>query len=46
MPHYYYGFDWTYLAIVLPCLTSWLIVGIYISSFKRYELTTQPLEQS
>ena len=20
MPYYYYGFDWTYIVLVLPCL--------------------------
>ena len=37
MPYYYYGFDWTYLIIVLPCL----IISMWASSkvnstFRRY----------
>lgn len=37
MPYYYYGFDWTYLVIVLPCL----IISMWASSkvkntFRKY----------
>lgn len=37
MPYYFYGFDWTYLAVVLPCL----LLAFWASSnvnntFKRY----------
>lgn len=37
MPYYYYGFDWTYLVLVLPCV----ILSLWASSnvnatFKRY----------
>ena len=37
MPYYYYGFDWTYVVLVLPCL----ILSLWASSkghstFKRY----------
>ncbi len=35
--NYYYGFDWTYLVIVLPCiLLSLLASGLVNSTFKRY----------
>ena len=35
--YYYYGFDWTYLAIVLPCIIlSLLASGLVNSTFKRY----------
>lgn len=34
---YYYGFDWTYLAIVLPCLLVAMIASARVNStFKRY----------
>ncbi|MBQ7341090.1 MAG: zinc metallopeptidase [Oscillospiraceae bacterium] len=34
---YYYGFDWTYLAIILPCvLLSLLASGLVNSTYKRY----------
>ena len=34
---YYYGFDWTYLAIILPCvLLSLLASALVNSTFKRY----------
>ncbi len=38
MPYpYYYGFDWTYLVIVLPCLLLSLITSARVNStFKRY----------
>ena len=38
MPYtYYYGFDWTYLAIVLPCLLISLWASTSVNStFKRY----------
>ena len=37
MPYYYYGFDWTYLVLVLPCI----IISLWASSnvnstFKKY----------
>ena len=37
MPYYYYGFDWTYLIIVLPCilLSLWASSNVN-STFKRY----------
>ena len=34
---YYYGFDWTYLAIVLPCVILSLVASLLVNStFKRY----------
>ena len=38
MPYgYYYGFDWTYLVIVLPCLLLSLIASARVNStFKKY----------
>lgn len=37
MPYYYYGFDWTYLYIVLPCLLLAMIASARVNStFKRY----------
>lgn len=37
MPYYYYGFDWTYLVIVLPCIILSLIASAKVNStFKRY----------
>ena len=37
MPYYYYGFDWTYLVIVLPCilLSLWASSSVN-STFKKY----------
>ena len=37
MPYYYYGFDWTYLVIVLPCilLSLWASSNVN-STFRRY----------
>lgn len=37
MPFYYYGFDWTYLILVLPCilLSLWASTNVN-STFKRY----------
>ena len=37
MPYYYYGFDWTYVALVLPCLllSVWASANVN-STFKRY----------
>ena len=37
MPYYFYGFDWTYLYIVLPCilLSLWASSNVN-STFKRY----------
>ena len=37
MPYYYYGFDWTYLVIVLPCqlLSLWASAQVN-STFKRF----------
>lgn len=37
MPYYFYGFDWTYLYIVLPCLLLAMIASASVNStFKRY----------
>ena len=37
MPHYYYGFDWTYVVLVLPCLILSLWASSNVNStFKRY----------
>ena len=37
MPYYYYGFDWTYIYIVLPCLILSLIASTKVNStFKKY----------
>ena len=38
MPYpYYYGFDWTYIAIVLPCLLIAMIASARVNStFRRY----------
>lgn len=39
MPYYYYGygFDWTYLAIILPCLIISMLASARVNStFKRY----------
>lgn len=37
MPYYYYGFDWTYLVLVLPCLILSLWASSSVNStFKRY----------
>jgi len=37
MPYYYYGFDWTYLYLVLPCLILAMIASARVNStFKRY----------
>ena len=38
MPYYYYGFDWTYLVIVLPCilLSLWASSSVN-STFKKYD---------
>lgn len=37
MPYYYYGFDWTYLVLVLPCLllSVWASARVN-STFKKY----------
>ena len=37
MPYYYYGFDWTYLVLVLPCmlLSLWASNNVN-TTFKRY----------
>lgn len=37
MPYYFYGFDWTYVAIVLPCLllSMWASARVN-STFKKY----------
>lgn len=37
MPYYYYGFDWTYIVIVLPCilLALWASANVN-STFRRY----------
>lgn len=37
MPYYFYGFDWTYLYIVLPCFILAMIASARVNStFKRY----------
>ena len=37
MPYYYYGFDWTYLVIVLPCLLLSMIASSSVNStFNKY----------
>ena len=37
MPYYFYGFDWTYLTIVLPCIIISLLASASVNStFKKY----------
>ena len=37
MPYYFYGFDWTYIYIVLPCLLLSMLASASVNStFKRY----------
>ena len=37
MPYYYYGFDWTYLVLVLPCILLAAIASARVkSTFQRY----------
>lgn len=37
MPYYYYGFDWTYLVLVLPCVLLAAIASARVNStFRRY----------
>ncbi|MBQ8359735.1 MAG: zinc metallopeptidase [Oscillospiraceae bacterium] len=37
MPYYFYGFDWTYIYIVLPCLLLSLIASSSVNStFRKY----------
>lgn len=37
MPYYYYGFDWTYVVLVLPCLILSLWASANVNStFKKY----------
>ena len=37
MPYYYYGFDWTYVYLVLPCLLLSLWASSHVNStFKKY----------
>ena len=37
MPFYYYGFDWTYLILVLPCMIFAMIASSNVNStFKKY----------
>ena len=37
MPYYYYGFDWTYIVIVLPCILLALWASSNVNStFRRY----------
>ena len=37
MPYYYYGFDWTYIVLVIPCLILSLWASSRVNStFKRY----------
>lgn len=37
MPYYFYGFDWTYLVIVLPCLILAMVASARVNStFRKY----------
>lgn len=37
MPYYYYGFDWTYIVLVLPCIIFSLIASASVNStFHKY----------
>ena len=37
MPYYYYGFDWTYLVLILPCMIFAMIASSNVNStFKKY----------
>lgn len=37
MPYYYYGFDWTYLLLVMPCIILSLIASASVNgTFKKY----------
>lgn len=37
MPYYYYGFDWTYVVLVLPCILFAMIASARVNStFKQY----------
>ena len=37
MPYYYYGFDWTYLVLVLPCMIFAMVASSHVNStFKKY----------
>ena len=37
MPYYYYGFDWTYLVLVLPCMIFAMVASARVNStFKKY----------
>ena len=37
MPYYYYGFDWTYITIVLPCLLLSILASAHVNNtFRRY----------
>ena len=37
MPYYYYGFDWTYLVLILPCMIFSLIASSRVNStFNKY----------
>ena len=37
MPYYYYGFDWTYVYLVLPCLLLSLLASAHVNgTFKKY----------
>ena len=37
MPYYYYGFDWTYLILILPCMIFAIIASSNVNStFKKY----------
>ena len=37
MPYYYYGFDWTYIVIVLPCLLLSMLASSSVNStFNKY----------
>lgn len=37
MPYYYYGFDWTYIVLILPCIILSLWASSHVkSTFKKY----------
>ena len=37
MPYYYYGFDWSYLVLVLPCVLFAAIASARVNrTFQRY----------
>lgn len=37
MPYYYYGFDWTYIVIILPCILLSMLASSHVNrTFKKY----------